>query len=468
MTTAAASLQRAGRPPRDSRLEPYMRSQAMWGTIMALVGMRHAGDDPDPRPLPQTTLYEVKRRCVAGAPSGRGPVPEALYFAFYADCYRVAPERAVTMPPEHLWWLAASHDTVLLSDRVTHHYTEIATVDREQERISFYEFWPDDFFLLPGRNTLGAAARLDPGLSISKAEFLRAAAGLVTWDTPRLVQSYFAAFPERRADPDVLVRFGFALLDAEADPLAAVAAPLFAEAVRLGEAAGGPGVDLAARQAYLAACCGAYEAVARGNKRALEATQAILQLVVRERGRAALEAGLSARELTRFGRAAANAQDLEVACAVLDQAIARDPDFEDSYWFRASAHLLSGDPTAAIRDAEHALALNAAALERLAAERAALDPRGRVELDWQDQQIAGRRGQRASELAVLLEACGELADFTRAGATVVSERAAGRPAEATSALRAVIARERDTARRASYGSLLAEVAPPGRRSMPNY
>src|SRR5262249_38796595 len=159
------------RPPRDPRLQPYVQNQAMWGVLQTLAGgIRHAGDDPDPRPLPQTPLSEFKRRCAASAPSGSGPVPDALHFAFYAARYRVPPEDAITVPAEHLWWLASEQDTVLLSDRATHHYTTVGKVDREQGRIGFYDNWPDDFFLQPGRNTLGIGAH---DLSVSKAEFQR-------------------------------------------------------------------------------------------------------------------------------------------------------------------------------------------------------------------------------------------------------------------------------------------------------
>jgi tetratricopeptide (TPR) repeat protein len=332
----------------------------------------------------------------------------------------VAPE-AITVPAEHLWWLAASQDTVLLSDRRIHHYTEIANVDREQERISFSDPWPDDFFLLRGRNALGIAARRDPGLSISKAEFLRVVTGLVTWDTQRLVQHYFAAFPDRRADRDTLVRFGFALLDAEADELAPMAADLFAEAALLAAAVGSnEDAKRAAQQAYLAASCGACRAATGGNRAALAAMQAVLRLVTAAYGRPALEAGLLTRELARLGNAAGYARDFKQARAVLDLAIGKDAAFEDGHWLRASVALQDGEPAAAAADAERALELNDAQLAKLAAERAAIDPRGRWELEWKDSQIGGCRARRASELAVMVNAQIGLGDLARARAAAAA------------------------------------------------
>lgn len=471
----AAAVQPPERPPRDPRLLPYLQNRAMIGAIFSLVGMHHAGDEPNPRPLPQTTLYDFKRRCAAAAPTGSGPAPEALHFAFYADRFRVAPEKAITVPAEHLWWLAAAQDTVLLSDRVTHHYTEIAAVDREGGRISFHEPWPDAFFLLPGRNTLGIEARLDPGLSISREEFLRAIAGLVTWDTPRLIEAYLDAFPDRRGNSDTLLRCGFALLDAEADLLAPFAAGLCHAAARHASAAGHEWAPLAARQTYIAAACGVYFAIALGDAATREAMQTILRDIVAALGKASLEDALTPPELARLAVAAGNGRQLDTAIAFCNKAAARDPDFEDAYWLRASARAQLGSPAAVIADARRAIELNDAALARLAAERAAIDPRGKWELQWKDAEIAGRRGRRESELAVLLQGWLMAGEADRARETAhamialdpsrpvghlklaLVERLAGRPAAAATALRAAIAREPDAENRARYEALVAEV-----------
>ena len=160
--------------------------------------VRHASTEDNPRPLPVISLYDFKRRSLATYINSPGPIPETVPYAFYADKYHSLPEKAVVLPAEHIWWLAAPQDGLLLSDRITHHYTGVAQVDREGERIYFRDGWPEDFFLFEGRNTIGAAARLENGLSISKAEFLKAVVGLVTIDTPTLIEDYFAAFPERR------------------------------------------------------------------------------------------------------------------------------------------------------------------------------------------------------------------------------------------------------------------------------
>jgi len=472
----ASSRPLQDRPPRDPRFQPYLDSKAMWGAVFSLIGLPYAGSEPNPRPLPQTTLYDFKRRLAAAAPTGNGPIPNALHFAFYPDSYADPPEKGILIPREHFWWLATSQDPVLLSDRITHHYTEIAAVDRVNERISFYEFWPADFFLLPGRNAFGIKARSNPGLSVSKAEFLRAVAGLVTWDTPQLVGAYFAAFPDKCQDHDAFLRFGYALMDAEADQLASWAADLLAEAVRLaGKAGDNERAEVAARQAYLAATCGFYFASGRKDVATTGVMRAILQAVTPLYGETRLQTGLRPPELARLANAAGHARNFKQARVCLDLAIGKDPDFEDGFWLRAAARLQEGDNSAAAKDAERALLLNQAELKRLDDERAAIDPRGKWELDWKDKQIGGRRNRRESELATLMQARVKLREFDRAREAVrelvelepdqplgylkraALERAAGRAGEAATALRAAIEREKDEGRRVSYERLLAEL-----------
>jgi tetratricopeptide (TPR) repeat protein len=473
MTATSAQADLAARPPRDSRLEPYLQTIATYRTLFTLAGMTHAGAEENPRPLPQTSLYDFKRHCAAGAPSGRGPVPDALYFAFYSAHYRVAPELAITVPAEHLWWLASDGDQVLLSDRATRHYTSVASVDREEKRVYFYDPWPDEFFLLPDRNTFGIAARSSPGLNVSKEEFLRVLVGLVTWDTPKLVQHYLAAFPDQRKSHDTLIRFGFALLDPEADLFAPMAAILFLDAARV--APDDAARDMAARQAYLAAACGAYFANARGDRQTFAAMESLLRDVMSAHGRAALDAGLSARELTRLGDAAGNAGDHAGARAIFDRAIAKDPEFENAYRSRAVARAAGGDAVGAADDAARAIELNNVALERLLAARAAIDPRGHWELQHKDGEIGDLRERRMSELAILVNACVALREFAQArdaARTLIElcpnqamghfklamvEREAGCWAEAAAALQQAIARERDPKRRTQYELLRAEM-----------
>ena len=273
----------------------------------------------------------------------------------------------------------------------------------------------------------------------------------------------------------MLLRFGLALLDAEADQLAPAAATLFLQAMQVAERRQAPEMAAAAaRQAYVAAACGGSAAFAAQDKKTFEAVQAMLKVVLAHRGRDAIEAALSPRELTRLGNAAGKAREFNGALRVLDRAIDKDATFEDAYWLRASARIQTGDAAAAAADALQAIRLNDGGLARLQAERAAIDPRGRWELSWKDRQIGGRRERRESELSTLLLARTGLGDFKGAReaaqamiamrpdaalgylklATV--ERAANRWAPTAEALQEAIARETDAEKKVAYELLLRE------------
>jgi hypothetical protein len=109
MNAAPEELRARGRMP-DSRLEPMLRNFLQTSFVVS-GHCGHAGDAPNARPLPRTTLLDLRDEFAVASPAGRGVVPEAVRFAIYADRNRVAPEIAVTVPLEHIWWLASSADT---------------------------------------------------------------------------------------------------------------------------------------------------------------------------------------------------------------------------------------------------------------------------------------------------------------------------------------------------------------------
>jgi tetratricopeptide (TPR) repeat protein len=469
MSDAATTLRARGRQP-DARLIPQLKN-ARAANLVLSDGARHAGEGPNPRPLPRTTLSDHRDHLAANAPTGSGAVPEAAHFALYVDRPRVAPDGAVAVPAEHIWWLAGWEDTVLLSDRVTHHYTTIAEVDRAGERIHFLDPWPDNFILLPGLNTLGIAARRESklGLSVSKAEFLRAVVGLVVWDTSQLITDYLSAFPEQRQNPEIHLRFGFALMAAADDAVAAEAAALFAAALRLANTDSDMAA-LAAQQTYCAATCGWFQAQSSRNDEMRQAMQGYLHMVLSRYEVGALEQGLDASALCRLGLAAGRIGELGMALRVLGLGIGKDPDHESLWAARAVARSLGGDAAGAAADAVRALALNDAALERLRAERAGM--RGRWELMRKDGQIAGRLEKRARELATVAKASLDLGLVDRARTAAqelvrlapdrpenharlgIIEQRAGRRDAAATALREAVARERNPSERATYEALL--------------
>jgi tetratricopeptide (TPR) repeat protein len=407
----SAETQRAsGRRP-DARLAQVLQNRILVDLVLS-DGARHASDSPNPRPLPQTKLTDLRDRA---AWSARGfEVREAVHFAIYGDRYRAAPELAVSVPNDHLWWFVSLGDTVLLSDRVTHHFTSVARVDRASERICFLDPWPDDFLLLRGRNTLGIAAQAEgeKGLSVSKNEFLRSVVGLVIFDTSSLISGYLDAFLEQRSNPEMLVGFGYALLKADDDEVAAEAAAVFAEGFRLANTQErGELAELTASQAYLAATCGRFAAQQKRDGKMLRAMESIVSNVSSKRPLQVLELALSSPELCRMGESAGRAGDLATALRVLDLAVGKDVNNERAYASRAVARAHSGDSAGAAADAARALDLNSAAQARLRDERAAIDPRARWELTWKDGQIRDLIGWRIRELATLAKSNCEVGAF---------------------------------------------------------
>ena len=459
---------------RDVRLEPYLQNAKLWDVLFALAGgLPYAGDEPNPRPVPKLSLSDVKQRFKAGMPSGTGSVPEALYYAFYADRFRVPQERAITLPVTHLWWLVSQGDTVLLSDGITSHYTGVDRVDRVEDRIYFNDHWPERFFLFPGRNRLGIAARSDRGLSISEAEFAHTIVGLITWDTPSLIENYFRTYPDQARNYDVLMRFGSALMDSEADLLAQTATNLFVGAMKF--APDDASRERAASQAYLAAACGAAYGEANNNAEALRSGAEAMRRVVESYPSDLLESFLSPRELARLGYAANRVGQFGAAIRILSRAIDKEPDFEDAYWLRATAAGKQGDPARAAADAQKAIALNEIALAKLEREKDAIDTRAIQEHRYKSAQIGGRKKRRESEIQTLLVANLMMQNFGQARANAnllidlnpdqdegyaqlaVVERAAGDAEAAATAYDAAIARTSSDERREAYKAELASL-----------
>jgi tetratricopeptide (TPR) repeat protein len=474
MTTSESKAVSRNARIRDPRLEPYLQNSRLWDVVLALAGgLPYAGAEPNPRPVPKLSLYDVKQRFKDGVPSGAGPVPEALYYAFYTDRYRAPQERAITVPATHLWWLVNEGDTVLLSDGITSHYTEVDRVDRAEDRIYFNDDWPERFFLLSGRNRLGIVARNDRGLSVSESEFARASVGLIAWDTPSLINNYFTAYPEQTRNYDALMRFGFALMDAEADLLAPTAANLFASAMKL--APDDASRERAAKQAYLAAACGAGYGEANNDAEALHSGKEAMRRVVESYPSDLLESGLSPRELARLGYAANRLGQFGAAIRILSRAIDKEPDFEDAYWLRATATGKHGDPAKSAEDARKAIALNDIALAELEREKDAIDPRGIQEHRYNSAKIGGRKKRRESEIQTLLIANLVMRNFGQAriaanllidlnpdrdegyAQLAAVERASGDLEAAATAYSAAIARASSDDRRKAYEADLASL-----------
>jgi tetratricopeptide (TPR) repeat protein len=392
----------------------------------------YAGDGDDPRPLPKRTLGSVKRKLAdyfqADSVRPEMRAPQAVQLAFCSDRVSAPPEDAIPVPREHLWWLAAPNDLLLLSDRITHHYTTVERVAGEGDRIYFLDDWPDRIFLQEGLNSAGVSARVEPyfagildevlpgrlQVSVTRPEFLRVVVGLITQDTPALLERYVEAFPAAVESFSFNLAAGLGLLDASEDRLAADAVPYLARAVALAQSRSETADEERASAAlYVALQAALQRGRERGDPLAWKPYADAVRDLTARRGDAALLELLDIEQLCRLGNAAGWGQDLDAAAGYLDRALARDGGHEGARWLRAKVRFRAGDFAGALEDGTEALAANLRRTQEREAERNARDPRdrwGRIDDDGRIAGLIRRRGDEHGNRATALIQLGRSAE----------------------------------------------------------
>jgi tetratricopeptide (TPR) repeat protein len=183
----------------------------------------------------KTTLRDL-------ANAQRSSALRLIPYVFYSNRLRAENPDVILIDKAHFWALARPGDTVLLSDRVTHHYTMIVGVDREKEEVEFGDPWPEQFFLLEGKNEAGVKARLMPHeggnrlVRITRNEFSRVVVGLLSVSGPDLAQRYLQNAPAAKADFKTQLALGLTMLYA-GDGFVGDALCYLREAVSLADAA---------------------------------------------------------------------------------------------------------------------------------------------------------------------------------------------------------------------------------------
>ena len=360
---------RGGRQARDLRIEHAAGTQLLVSRFLDGVG--YAGDAKDPRPVRRRSLYDVKKWMADYFPSARfrAALPETtLYFAFVNDKIMMPPCEAVPVPREDLWWLAAPGDTLLLSDGSTHHYISVYRVDMDAGRIEMLDPWPDRVFLRLGLNDKGVEAIIEAEasitglgrrISITRDEFLRVAIGVITRDTPELIDNYLAYRPSARDSFDVQLAFGLSIMEAEVYSLARYAAGYFKTALRLAEAMheSEKALYVAARM-YVALVMAVYREGWASDPLATKPFKDEVDHLAKRYSGDRLLAGARATELCSLGNAAGTSKDYTAGRRFLDIAVARFPDEEEPRRLRAKLSLALKDHQGALDDSSEALALN--------------------------------------------------------------------------------------------------------------
>lgn len=400
------------RPPRDERIQVYVNNQGMCSTFFVISGAGYAGDDPNPRPMTQVDLgqfADIHSRAIAVL---RQEIPDTAVFPIWSSRQRVPCRRGVAVPPAHLWWFAREEDTVLLSDRQTHHYCSVSHIDRDAESIAFSDPWADRFFLQAGRNTLGISA---DGTHISRADFARAAVGLTCWDQLSLFDAYLQAFPDQAESAELRCRIGHAVLNIGSDRLLPQAIEHFDSARSLARASGNRELELhAAARMYLAATAGFAVWKAAGVE-PMAATLAALSNDAQKHdlGQLLIEQ-LQPAELCRLAYCVSLIGHHEMAEAAATRAVELEPSFEDGWWQRATARFMRGRVTEALADADHYLALNDRTLPAARTRLGALHPMDSVGASMLAAEVGEREQRRTAVLELAVSAAAYLKDAPRA------------------------------------------------------
>jgi hypothetical protein len=214
---AAEQLQKDGCP--SPRAHPpgieWMIQSKEFVELRLQGGVGYEGDQPDARPLPKVSLRALAEDLEAALRrhqrDGKPIDPNAIYFTFHADTAPSREPEVISVPKPDLWCLVQRGDTVLLSDGSDPHITSVFSVNRETRSIFILDPWPERFFMLKGRNVRGYSAELVdfPDLisggdaqrklvRIDKDQFLKVAVGIITLDTPSLIDHYFTIIPSHR------------------------------------------------------------------------------------------------------------------------------------------------------------------------------------------------------------------------------------------------------------------------------
>jgi tetratricopeptide (TPR) repeat protein len=406
-----------GRPARDPRVQEHA-ARALHGQLLSQNAFGYAGDDENPRRLPKRTLGSFKRQFSdyfqASPLPGEVRAPQALYLAFCSDRVKVPAEDAIAVPREDLWWLAAPNDLVLLSDRVTHHYTTVHRVWPGGRRIYFLDDWPDRIFLKEGLNSAGVRAEISPyfagifdeampgkqEVGITRDEYLKVIVGVITQDTPALIEGYMEHRPRARASYAINLSSGLTLLDAAQDNVARFAVPYLTRALAIAREQGQSENEARAAAAlYVALLVSARRAREQGDALAEKPFEEWRLDLVSRYGQQQLLDGLSIEQLCRLGNAAGWGRDFERAATYLDLAVAREPGHEGARWLRAKVRLRLEDSAGALEDTTEAIAANRRRTQEREAERDARDPRDRWGRIDDEGRLAGLRTRRGDEHA---------------------------------------------------------------------
>lgn len=192
--------------PRPAYLQPYLKNKNM---IEATLRNTPNANKSSWRNLPKASLSDLKEELEANYCR----IENSIVFAFCTNKLEYASSDIIPIRNKVFWDLVRDGDSILISDRNTHHYTTVHSVDTANDLVYLSDPWPNDIFLLPGLNDFGIEAKIENDLVIiTRQEFLRVVIGLLTVDNPSFIEYYLNYHPEDNTNYKILHSFGQTLL----------------------------------------------------------------------------------------------------------------------------------------------------------------------------------------------------------------------------------------------------------------
>jgi hypothetical protein len=349
----AAFTHAAARAADAQCAEPRKRSEGVEQIAYGLIEdqvlfqgyVLHAEDTGEGRPVPEMNPIDYKRAWVKFLlPVIEWSDPNALFFTFHNLDQPSADPEVINVPFDTYWCVAAMGDLVLLSDGVRqHHYSNVASIDRDNQTITLIDRWPDILSEFAGVVPEAFAAPPGSGritgrklVRFSRTGFKRLFVAALTVDTAEFVKLLKRTIPRDAWTPETDIALGRALLYAgERKSFAPLAADFIIDGVR---GAGRTGKQDTVKRTvpvmFTAVALAHAALVAAGNQERAEAARKYRDAIEARYGTTAAER-IGVDDALRIARASSGINDPETALYFLGEAIRKDSTDYRAFLFRA-------------------------------------------------------------------------------------------------------------------------------------
>ena len=380
---------------RSSEIRGMIAEELEW--ILSHQGkVAYVGDIPSAPPPPEMSLHDLAVDLISTLRQRQRESPDlidpdATYFTFQSDRAPSGNPEVISAPKQDLWCLLRRGDIVLVRAGADAHIARIFDVDRQTKTALIADFWPDRFFMVKDTNLFGFSGELvrmeDPFLPardnkrimvrVSRDDLARAIVGLITIDTPNLIEGYFSIDPAAETRAEVLLAFGASLLvsdkvgiidEAITDKgMVQRSISVLERAVALLHAAGETERETyAVNRLYLAVVVSGYACIWQGNLScAKKMKDEIDDLQNRYGSENTILRDNRAVDDVYLGQSAGHANDFVASIGFFTRALQQDPVYEEAYYDRGVTWIAMGRTKEAQQDLTEALRLNGSKRESI-------------------------------------------------------------------------------------------------------